>query len=384
MLWRERAAAFAAVSFLLTAGTISYLEVSSNQSRQDQKRRYARMTKELFATNRNDLLAKAEPFTTLETVTSSTLESSTTDESLSPTNKIRLPAWTDGFADVRDVTSSTDTPFFWYVPKAGSSTIVKIFANCLGLAQASDKGQATMDPKPQVIQVEGVSKWPFKPRYLNVKTHIDRWIDICKSRRLVESGLVDVFVTQLLVKASQLFSSNYRARGVAMFRHPVKRLIDQFYNRQQIARESNADSAMATISLEDFATGDKMVENEIVRTLNDIGDEVTVTADHVEVAKEILRRKFLVLVYESFDKSVTRMEKYFEWWDWRNVGSDSSVSHCHQTFFLSSTHGQIENHPKTSNVDNVYKTIMSRNWADFELYQYAKTLFDSQADLVQR
>lgn len=54
-----------------------------------------------------------------------------------------LPAWTDSLADVWEPMAPTDTPLFWFLPKAGGAIIVRTFTYCLGLALASNKGTNT-------------------------------------------------------------------------------------------------------------------------------------------------------------------------------------------------------------------------------------------------
>lgn len=66
------------------------------------------------------------------------------------TTTVTLPSWTDSLADVWDPILSTDTPMFWSIPKAGGTTLVRVFSFCLGLVLASNKGIATADPVSHV------------------------------------------------------------------------------------------------------------------------------------------------------------------------------------------------------------------------------------------
>ena len=56
-----------------------------------------------------------------------------------------LPRWTSTLRDVWEEPANTDTPFLWYIPKAGGSTVVKLFSFCLGLHLASNKGINTQN-----------------------------------------------------------------------------------------------------------------------------------------------------------------------------------------------------------------------------------------------
>lgn len=53
---------------------------------------------------------------------------------------IVLPGFTNVFQDVWEPVTSSDVPFFWDLPKAGTLTFQAIAAECLGLTSASARG----------------------------------------------------------------------------------------------------------------------------------------------------------------------------------------------------------------------------------------------------
>lgn len=217
---------------------------------------------------------------------------------------------------------------------------------------------------------------------MNVKTHTEGWIRRCATKGLLQSNLADaVSVQHMKYAAENLFTTAYRARGFVMLRHPVKRAVDEFYYRQHATWERSYDTDLAAFSLEKFANSDKLVENAVVRMLNGLTDvNVEINEAHVAMAKEILRRKFLVSIFEWFDVGVVRLEKYYGWWDQHDVLTNSTVNHCHYNVIVKGDH--IGAHPRVPEKEEIYSKIMTRNWADMELYQYAKTLFAEQAKLL--
>lgn len=166
-----------------------------------------------------------------------------------------------------------------------------------------------------------------------------------------------------------------------LFRHPVKRAIDLFFYRQKMVNDpKNFLGEDATMTLMDYAGSRHHVENYVVRTLVDkIGTNV-VPGD-VEKAKHILRRKFIVGIAEEkfFDVSVVRFEKYFKWWESKGVMTNMTTNHCHHDVIKKG--GHFGSHPKFNKDSPEYKKLMSRNWADMELYVWAKGLFKRQAVL---
>eukprot|EP00540_Astrosyne_radiata_P022746 CAMPEP_0116835082 /NCGR_PEP_ID=MMETSP0418-20121206/7350_1 /TAXON_ID=1158023 /ORGANISM="Astrosyne radiata, Strain 13vi08-1A" /LENGTH=155 /DNA_ID=CAMNT_0004464715 /DNA_START=120 /DNA_END=587 /DNA_ORIENTATION=+ len=153
-----------------------------------------------------------------------------------------------------------------------------------------------------------------------------------------------------------------------------------FFYRQHATFESSFDADLAAMSLYQFSLSDKLVENFEVKSLNGITDNTVITVDHVTVAKEILRQKFLVLIFEWFDISIVRMEKYFSWWTSLGVWDNFTINSCHFEFVEYGDH--VGNHPMVPTVEDTLENFLVRNWADTELYHYAKILFAEQAKLL--
>jgi hypothetical protein len=176
------------------------------------------------------------------------------------------------------------------------------------------------------------------------------------------------------------FSSTYKARGFAMMRHPAKRVEDQFYYRQHATWEGNFDMEMATMSLAEFASSDKLIENFEVRSLLQMEATIDITEADVALAKEILRQKFIVGIFEWYDISVVRFEKYFGWFDEYEVLDNTTVNWCHFKWIDYMDH--VGSFPKVPTAEQIQDTIMTRMWADVELYHYAKNLFAEQSKLL--
>jgi hypothetical protein len=175
-------------------------------------------------------------------------------------------------------------------------------------------------------------------------------------------------------------TSTYKGRVFAMFRHPVKRLVDQFYYRQHATWESTFDADLAAMWLDDYSMSDKFVENFEVKSLLGIKHDATLTVADLDVAKEVLRRKVIVGIFEWFDVSIVRFEKYFGWWTSANVMQNYTINNCHYDFIEGGDHQG--NHPPVPHKETTYKRLEVRNWADNELYHYAKNLFAEQAKLL--
>lgn len=295
---------------------------------------------------------------------------------------VALPSFYDNFEDIWQNVVVQDQPLLWYVPKAGGNTLNKIFAHCLNMVMCSSVASTVTGALDGTTLVKNT--FADGTQYINADPSTTDGLQKLADGGIVTAGATadsgaDVIITQRLEASKMLFSSAGKGRLFVMLRNPIKRVVDQFYYRQRATWEAGYDSTLAIMSLEEFAASDRLVENFVVRSL--VHKLTTdVTAADVELAKNILRQKFVVGIFEWFDLSVVRFEKYFGWWDEHSVLTDTAVNHCH--YDRISTGGHVGTHPKAENGSEAYKKIAVRNWADLELYFYAKNLFYQQAALI--
>lgn len=238
-----------------------------------------------------------------------------------------LPRYAYMFGDVWEPVRKSDIPFFFYAGKAGGLIFQQICAECLGLVSASSRGDATGDT------LEVRTRPSDQGKYLNVDLGTRAGIDKARNLGLAKSGLVEIAFSQHLVYSTKLFSTTHVGRGMVMFRNPVKREMDLFYYQQRAAwvGPQEYDATLGGMSLLEFSKSKKVVENFMVRSLANLPDTMDVTTEHIAIAKEVLRRKFIVGVMEWFDLSISRFERFFGWWDSSHVWDDRTVNNCHYT-----------------------------------------------------
>mmetsp|Transcript_22261 Transcript_22261/g.65951 ORF Transcript_22261/g.65951 Transcript_22261/m.65951 type:complete len:272 (+) Transcript_22261:123-938(+) len=270
-----------------------------------------------------------------------------------------------------------DVPMYWHIPKSGGTTVQDMLGHCLNMVQASDVASHNKELAKRLRPSLNILKNPDGLRYVNVDTTTVEGLEDAKRLGLAASGKADVVISHRFHDVSSLFSVSNRGRAFALFRHPVRRAVSMFYYLQTATWEPTYDESLADMSLLEYAKSNRAEENWVVRSLTNEFEE-TVGAQHLEVAKEILRRKILVGIMEAFDQSVVRFEQYFGWWD--GVANDVGVLRC-QRSRMSQGDNRFD-HPKVGPGSVEYLTLADRNWADVELYNYAKELFQEQASLV--
>mmetsp|Transcript_29523 Transcript_29523/g.62212 ORF Transcript_29523/g.62212 Transcript_29523/m.62212 type:complete len:108 (-) Transcript_29523:668-991(-) len=106
----------------------------------------------------------------------------------------------------------------------------------MGQAIANQNGVDPQHGHQNNDKIIAFQPWPGVSRatFVNVDTTSKRGIDRASELGLVQSGLVDMIITSDIAYAIEnLFDEYHKGRVVALFRHPVDRLVSKFYYLQK-------------------------------------------------------------------------------------------------------------------------------------------------------
>jgi hypothetical protein len=194
---------------------------------------------------------------------------------------------------------------------------------------------------------------------------------------LVKSELTDVIFSPLLHESSQLFNNtNHQGRAFCLFRHPVDRAVSLFYYLKHATWEPTFSEKLEKIeTVEDYAMSEFAENNWMTRFLT---NEMygAVTRDHLDIAKEIVRRKIFVGLTIDLENSFSRFMKYVDW-DFQNITTEQRK--C-LTKYLSS--GSNRNKHLVEEGSRGWMALRSKNMMDLELYDYVLQLYEEQSSLV--
>ena len=233
-------------------------------------------------------------------------------------------------SDLWEPLVQTDVPVYWHVPRTAGLTVSNILKQCLGLVTSSSEGS-------EPIQYGGASVI-FTHSFDNLTPHV---------------------------------GESHMGRAFALFRNPVNRVASMFYYHQQESARLGEQELMS-MNLLDYARSDLIERNWMVKTLlNQI--ENSFTLEDLEAAKDILRRKVLVGIFEIFDDSLARFENYFQW------TPNAQIRSCQLEHSQNNDNRSNQFMPQPGSEE--YELLKSANWADMELYEYAKVLFEEQSQL---
>lgn len=201
--------------------------------------------------------------------------------------------------------------------------------------------------------------------YVNVDLYTTQGISRARDLGFIQSNLAEISFTPFVHESSKLFDQNHRGRLFTIIRNPTERIVSLYYFLRLW------DNNVKAQSLEDFiiTSGD----NWMVRTLTGTVADAPIDESNLNVAKETLRRKFLVGLLEDKTESFRRFEELLE------LGFPSPLSDsCKNRILYFDWHVKNPHPiPDQAILGNIEKT----NGFDVQLFEYARQLFQEQSKL---
>jgi hypothetical protein len=188
------------------------------------------------------------------------------------------------------------------------------------------------------------------------------------------SGIPDVIISEDIHNVLDIFDSQNRAIMFSVFRHPLDRAISKYY------ADIASDTAVAGMTLQQYVrSGEGHLENNhMTRYLSGVyhGD---LKEHHLDVAREFLRRKFVVGLARDLPTTADLFTRVF---GWRNTTADKgidSTDSCLKEIFRESA----KSPPSVEEGSEGWKLVMAQNWFDLKLFEYAEHIFQLQVDQLK-
>jgi hypothetical protein len=218
-------------------------------------------------------------------------------------NSTKRDSILDHFTDAMSEYQSAFTPFFFHVPRSGGQTVKDIVGLCLSKVQASEVGIRNghqTDTQLQIVVIDNA-------KYINVDTTSKEGIERAAMMGFAQAQMADMVTSSYFLNAARyLFSEERPGRAFILFRNPVHRAVSMYYYQRSIG------SIDEKISLEEFARGNGIENNWMTRFLTN-AMEGELKKSHLDQAKKILSKKFLVGFLDDVEESVARLLKYMGW-----------------------------------------------------------------------
>jgi len=287
------------------------------------------------------------------------------------------------FKDSWEPWDPSDVPVFFHIPKAGGSTIKDVMGTCHRFVMASEAGVTDghiEDTEVAIVYprvgVPGASLSPF----VNIDATTIAGIERAVKMGFAESGIGDAVVTPFIYQSNDLFTPKAKGRLFTVFRHPIERAISLFYYLQVADWEPTYDPALKDWTLDQYATSDKIENNWLTRQLsNQLGGELT--EEHLNLAMEAIRRKFLVGLMPKMEETMTRLERFFRW-SYHVNPANQEICRTDLLSGGSNSNSKNKKGDKPKEGDEVWDLLAAQNQFDLQLYGYIEALFDQQEQFV--
>ena len=255
----------------------------------------------------------------------------------------------DNFQNVNDPVGRVDTAVFWHIPRSAGESMKEILSSCMGFVIVKEKkfdDEDSMNDSLDIIRNDGGNGGGV----LNVDTTTPDGIKRAKDQQIIQSHLVDVVFTPLPREASILFDNLHRARLFTFLREPTERIISIHYHRRLTIASRE--------TLEEFVRSHE--DNWMVRSLTGYTSGY-IGKRHLNLSKEILKKKFLIGLLDQKTESLLRFERYFGW-----KFSKGANGSCKDDIFYVEWKGRNP-HPSLSENGPLMSEIRHRNMWDLEL-----------------
>ena len=278
-----------------------------------------------------------------------------------------------------------DTILFWDIPMSGGNTFTSVM-ECMGTRIASKEGMNPRYGHHDTKDILSFQPWPTSnAQYVNVDVTSKQGIREAKERKLVASGKVDLIISPDPAFAIEhLFEPTQKGRAIVLFKHPVQRLVAQFYHQRSATWDVNyRPNFFNNISLEEWAKKRQSNHNQIVKTLTGLQTEDEATAEEdFQMAKRTLRKRFIVGLYDEMEESVHRFNAVLGIDE-----ADTDNRKCMDNYFQDSEDDEDKHSERYEEVDEsseAYQILASNNELDLKLYKFVTDLFNEQKKSLEK
>jgi len=249
-----------------------------------------------------------------------------------------------------------------HIPKASGTTVKETLSQCYGLVRTE------MIKPPSSLEII------HKSLVLNVDLSTPTSVIEAKRMQLANRGLADVFVSQLSLEGSTVFTNKHMGRAFTIMRHPARLAASLFYYRRIATWEPTYRPEYMDMTLGEYVDKEGYYDNWMVRMLSNakLGG---VNESHLELAKKILREKFIVGMSDQMDETFRQLEMYYGW--------SEEKAGCIE-FHLHSAPSNKNKYPEVDQGGQVWNAITTKNKYDMALYYYALELFGNRSEKMFR
>jgi hypothetical protein len=259
--------------------------------------------------------------------------------------------------------------FYWQIPRCGGTTLKHVLGTCLRQVAAARTSADYCDMNTDVIQTCSTKVGTF----VNADPSDHGGIQRCERMGLIGSGIPDVIVSSRILHAATLFDPDHQGRLFTILRNPIERAVSTFFYLQNAYWERHYRPELKEMTILDYAALPDTANNWMTRWLTGKNAEPHLTQDDLTFAKELLRRKFLILLTDEMGTSIERLLYYMNW-----KIPEEHFEETRQCLLANTKKDQGQNRNKHLMPDEgspEYAALKAINNWDLQLFEYAQELF---------
>ena len=227
-----------------------------------------------------------------------------------------------------------------------------ILSSCLRLVVASTSGAVLERRKAEANGTDYSGHHPLRvvtteqgAKFVNVDLTTEHGVKQAAELDLIGSGLADVILApNLNLVTDNLLSSKLgrAAKAFAVFRHPIERAVSIFHYLAIADWEPTYDPSLANMTIEEWTVSGRSPNNMMTRTLCGMTKGDRLSEDHLEFAKNLIQRKFVVGLTTEMKLSWKRFRYYFGWTNSTYKHSETCLARLVKSGANSNRHSKVE------------------------------------------
>ncbi|KAL7545954.1 hypothetical protein ACHAWF_009307 [Thalassiosira exigua] len=282
----------------------------------------------------------------------------------------------------------TEIPVFLDVPLSGATAVESVLGRCLRLVQCAKRGGEVLRREcegegPEGAGDDAANNEPCDPplrtemvytsTYVNVDCTAPQGIDRGARKELATSEIADAIYTHQIHDAARLFAPPVEAygRGFLVVRNPLERALAE-YERLRVI-----DPEVKGMSLKEFAHSDHLEDNPLTRALTGHGSQASALGMRdLALAKEALKRKFVIGLFDRLEESTSRFETFFGW----SAGDGARV--CQRDEINRAMSASYNRARLDAQDGSALLALRGTVRLDVELHEFAKFLYQYQGRVL--
>jgi hypothetical protein len=206
---------------------------------------------------------------------------------------------------------------------------------------------------------------------LNMDTNSPEGLSFSYANQIVNSGKVDVIVSNYFLSGAALFTDLHHGRAFVILRHPVYLALSLFHYRKRATWERSYRKEWNLITFHEYVESSDYIDNWMVRQLTGTMPWEELTEANFERAMKVMTRKIFIGVLEELNETMRQLRAHFGWTE--------KIPGCAHNY-INSKPTNANDHPQLQGGrgGKTWRVVIEKERWDMSLYYYGLEMFAEQ------